>query len=342
MPRYIFAIVALISVLYGQADSPGDPVPGPRLTAPKPIRRSEPTYSAEALKAGVQGDVFLALVIDERGLPTEIRVLRPLGFGLDERAIENIKGWRFEPGLKDGKPVKVPANIEVNFRLLGGNYAAAEERRTEYNRALGLLNGDSQEKESALKILQEMAQKKFPPAMYAHGQLLADGKDVPPDPKKSRDLISRAAQDKYGPATFVLASASLEEKDNSKALKEGQEMMRDAAHLGSTQAQYFLGFAYEHGNPDLGIRQDDDAARQYYRFCAAAGHILCQYRLGDLLLNQPSAQERDIPQAIAWLELSADQGEPQAKSLADRSRAGLTAEQAKQVATLKQQLVRRN
>jgi uncharacterized protein len=220
--------------------------------------------------------------------------------------------------------------------------AGAEKRRTEYNHSLGLIKGDSKQKESAVKILQDLTQKKFPAAMYAYGRLLAEGKDVPSDPEKSRDLISGAAQAKYGPAMFALASASLAEKGNAKALKDGQEMMRDAAHLGSAQAQYFLGFAYEHGNPNLGIPQDQDTARQYYRLCAAVGQIVCQYRLGDLLLNQPNAQQRDIPQAIAWLELSADQGEPQAKMLADRSRASLTPEQVKQVATFKKQLVHQN
>ena len=275
-------------------------------------------------------------------MPIQIRIVRPLGFGLDERAIEAIQQWRFEPGVKDGNPVKVSANIEVNFRLWGGNVAANEKRRTEYNRALGLLKGDPKQKESALKALQEMARKKFAPAMYAYGKLLAEGKDVPENPNESRDLIRRAAQAKYGPALFTIASAYLEEKDNSKALKDGREMMRDAANLGSTQAQYFLGSAYEHGNPDLGLQQDEDTARRYYRLCAAASHILCQYRLGDLLLNDPNAQERDIPQAIGWLELSADQGEPQAKLLAARSRASLTAEQMKQLNTLKKQLVRQN
>jgi TonB family protein len=286
--------------------------------------------------------VLLNIIVDEQGVPTQIRVLRPIGYGLDERAIENIKNWRFEPGLKDGKPFKVAGNVEVNFRLVGASITAAEERKVEYNHAVGLLKGNSSEKESALKTLQAMVQTNFAPAMYAYGQLLAEGKDVPPDPQKSRELIGRAAQAKYGPAMFVLASASLEEKGNSKALKDGQEMMRDAAHLGSTQAQYFMGFAYEHGNPDLSIRQDEDAARQYYRLCAAAGQVQCQYRLGDLVLNQLNPQERDIPQAIAWLELSADQGEPQAKMLADRSRASLTPEQVRQVATFKKQLVQRN
>jgi TonB family protein len=344
MFRHIFAISLLISVAYGQADSSEDPVRiGPGVPAPKPIRRPEPTYSPEALKAGIQGTVLLELVVDKQGLPTDIHVISPLGYGLDERAQECIKTWRFQPGLKNGSPVKILAIVQVNFRLTGAYFnAEVEKRRTEYNRALSLIKGDSKQKESAVKTFQDLAQKKFPAAMYAYGQLLAEGKDVPYDLEKSRDLISRAAQAKYGPAMFALASASLEEKGNSKAFKDGQEMMRDAAHLGSTQAQYFLGFAYEHSNPDLGIRQDEDAARQYYRFCAAVGHILCQYRLGDLLLNGPKARERDIPQAIAWLELSADQGEPQAKMLADRSRANLTPEQVKQVATLKSQLVHRD
>lgn len=258
---------------------------------------------------------------------------------MDEHAIEAINKWRFEPGLKEGKPVKVSANIEVNFRLMGRGIEAAQERNAEYNRALLLLKGDSKEKQSALKTLQQMAQKNFPPAMHAYGQLLADGKDVPADPKKSHDLIAGAARAKYGPAIFVLASASLEQKGDSKALKDGKEMMQDAAHLGSTQAQYFLGLASEHGNPDLGIQQDLDAARQYYRFCAAAGHVLCQYRIGDLVLNQPNAREQDVAQAIAWLELSADQGEPQAKMLADRTRSRLTPEQVKDVAFLKKMLI---
>ena len=238
--------------------------------------------------------------------------------------------------------MKIFANIEVNFRLQGRGIEALEERRTEYKHALALLKGDSAEKESALKTLQEMTQTNFAPAMYSYGQLLAEGKDVPSDPEKSRDLISQAAKAKYGPAQYTLAFASLNEKGNSKALKDGLEMMRDTANLGSTEAQYFLGLAYEHGNTDLSIRQDEDAALRSYRLCAAAGHGLCQYRLGDLLLNQPNAKARDIPQAIAWLELSADQGEPQAKMLADRSRASLTPEQVKQVATFKKQLVHQN
>jgi TPR repeat protein len=70
--------------------------------------------------------------------------------------------------------------------------------------------------------------------------------------------------------------------------------------------------------------------------------MACQFRLGDLLLNRPNAQERDVVQGMAWLELSAGQGDAEAKTLADRVRPSLTEEQMKRITTLAQQLVHRN
>ena len=61
---------------------------------------------------------MLAIVVDTDGKAKDIRVVRSLGMGLDEKAIEAVDKWRFKPGYKDGKPVPVKANVEVNFRLL--------------------------------------------------------------------------------------------------------------------------------------------------------------------------------------------------------------------------------
>ena len=58
------------------------------------------------------------LPVNEKGEPTEIRVVKKLGLGLDEKAIEAVQKWRFKPGMKDGKAVAVIATIEVSFRLL--------------------------------------------------------------------------------------------------------------------------------------------------------------------------------------------------------------------------------
>jgi len=91
---------------------------GGGVSQPVPIYRPDPDYSEEARKAKYQGTVILAIVVDEKGNPRDVRVVKPLGLGLDQKAIEAVEKWRFRPGMKDGHPVKVMAQIEVNFRLL--------------------------------------------------------------------------------------------------------------------------------------------------------------------------------------------------------------------------------
>src|SRR5579872_2617424 len=91
---------------------------GGGVAAPVPIYKPEPEYSEEARKAKFQGTVVLAIVVDEHGNVRDEKVVRPLGLGLDQKALEAVQKWRFRPGMKDGKPVPVQATIEVNFRLL--------------------------------------------------------------------------------------------------------------------------------------------------------------------------------------------------------------------------------
>jgi TonB family protein len=85
--------------------------------APRVIERQEPQFSDEARRAKLQGTILLIAVVGEDGRPRDVRVIRPLGFGLDENAIDAVKQWRFEPGTRDGKPVTVKSTIEVSFRL---------------------------------------------------------------------------------------------------------------------------------------------------------------------------------------------------------------------------------
>jgi periplasmic protein TonB len=91
---------------------------GGGVTAPSLLYKKEPEYSEEARKAKYQGTVLLYVEVDASGKATNIKVQRSLGLGLDEKAIEAVKQWKFKPGYKDGQPVKVAATIEVNFRLL--------------------------------------------------------------------------------------------------------------------------------------------------------------------------------------------------------------------------------
>jgi TonB family protein len=91
---------------------------GGGVSAPALIKKVEPEYSEEARKAKYQGTVVLAVQVWEDGRAHNIRIVRSLGLGLDEKAVQAVEKWRFRPGKKDNKPVKVAATIEVNFRLL--------------------------------------------------------------------------------------------------------------------------------------------------------------------------------------------------------------------------------
>jgi TonB family protein len=91
---------------------------GGEVSSPQLISKVEPEYSEEARKAKYSGVVHLSVVIDEHGIPTDIRVTGPLGLGLDEKAVEAVQHWRFRPGMRNGKAVKVRAMVEVSFRLL--------------------------------------------------------------------------------------------------------------------------------------------------------------------------------------------------------------------------------
>jgi len=90
---------------------------GGGVSAPKALYAPDPEYSEEARKAKYQGTVVLWLVVDASGRPQQIRVQRALGMGLDEKAIEAVKLWKFDPARKDGQAVPVMINVEVNFRL---------------------------------------------------------------------------------------------------------------------------------------------------------------------------------------------------------------------------------
>ena len=90
---------------------------GGGVSAPRALSTPDPEYSEEARKAKYQGTVVLWLIVDQYGHPQQLKVSRSLGMGLDQKAIEAVRQWKFEPAMKDGRPVAVQINVEVNFRL---------------------------------------------------------------------------------------------------------------------------------------------------------------------------------------------------------------------------------
>jgi periplasmic protein TonB len=87
------------------------------VSAPRAIYDPEPEYSEEARQAKYQGDVLLSVIVDRDGRTRDIHIARSLGLGLDEKAMEAVRRWRFEPAMKNGQPVAVLVNIEVKFHL---------------------------------------------------------------------------------------------------------------------------------------------------------------------------------------------------------------------------------
>jgi TonB family protein len=90
---------------------------GGGVSAPRALDTPDPDYSEEARKAKYQGVVVLWMIVGADGRPRDVKIARSLGMGLDQKAIEAVRRWKFEPALKDGKPVAVQINVEVNFRL---------------------------------------------------------------------------------------------------------------------------------------------------------------------------------------------------------------------------------
>jgi TonB family protein len=88
------------------------------VTEPVLLWKIEPEYTDEARKARIQGTVVLHIEVDTRGQAQNITVRQSLGLGLDERAIEAVRRWRFRPGYRNGKPMVTAALVHVNFRLL--------------------------------------------------------------------------------------------------------------------------------------------------------------------------------------------------------------------------------
>lgn len=113
---------AFAKSVYAQTSNPKAPwgtvyKVGKDVTAPKLVYAVDPKFSEKARHAKYQGICVLSVIVDQRGKPQHIQVVRALGMGLDQKAIEAVKQYRFRPAMRNGKPVSVKINIEVNFRF---------------------------------------------------------------------------------------------------------------------------------------------------------------------------------------------------------------------------------
>jgi TonB family protein len=98
---------------------PGVSRPGAGTTAPKVNKRTYPNYTADAMRAKVQGSIILDVVVEPDGTVSKVRVVTSLDkeYGLDDEAVRTVKKWRFEPGKRDGVAVPVLVDVEMTFSM---------------------------------------------------------------------------------------------------------------------------------------------------------------------------------------------------------------------------------
>ncbi len=300
--------------------------------APKPkiLHRVEPRYTREARVMGVQGTALLEVLVDEQGNPADISVLSPIGFGLDRRAVEAVRQWTFRPAMREGKPVPATLTVDVKFRIFRRRFdPSADDRRNQFNLAVEAVHREHQSGEpvhlDTVEAIRKLAAQKYPPAMYLYGKLLEAGDGVEQDRGRAFRLVIEAARANYPSAMFDAGRMMMEGRRLPKDPEKGLELVRSAAILGNRRAEFFLGVSYLNGDE---LPRDAGRANQNFRLCAAAGETPCQVQLAKLLLQNSPCEERDYLQAIAWLELAAEERNDEAKLILAQRRAPLSPQQA--------------
>ena len=149
------------------------------VTPPHATYMPDPEFSEEARRARYDGTCVLWLVVDAKGMPRDIMVHRSLGMGLDEKAIEAVRQWRFKPAMKDRVPVAVRISVEVSFHL-----------------------GDGPAPNShALFVMAEAGDAK---AQFELSQAFFSGRDLPKDESQGFAYLEKAAKQGLPEAQFAM------------------------------------------------------------------------------------------------------------------------------------------
>jgi TonB family protein len=303
-----FSGVLILASLQGQVK-----VTDPGVKKPELIKRVEPGYPEEARRARQQGTAILLVVIDEQGVPSRIKIVSPLGHGLDEQAVAAVEQWRFKPATKDGIPVAVEAQVEVNFRFQGSQFnTKVEGARSTYN--LGVDHLNRKEYQQAIKSFEAAAAAEFGPSLVALGKVYLEGLGVSADSKRAADYARRAADLKVPAGQFLLGTLYEEGLGVDRDYAEAIRLYELAAKQNFPAAEYSLGRHAEKGTvaaPDL------KQALKWFRRAANDDDALAQFRLAQLL-GSAEAPKQDKIEALGWALRAQDHGQSGADLIVNR------------------------
>ena len=294
------------------------------LEAPKATRIIRPEFTPEARSANWKGgSTQLEAVITRDGRLCNIRVISPLPFGLERKAVESLLRWTFHAARLNGEPVAVRSSFEVNFIFNKQELGPGEKLRSDFNVALNdLNNGDPERFKLGFEALELLSRNRYPPADAYLGLLLYRDDRVTQNEAKALALIRRAENVREPLGMFAMAElledGRIVAKDHSKALK----LYEAAANSRSSLAQFRLA--------QLLLSTEPDKAINYLRDCAMQRQLNCPMVLARIL--GPSVTL--MPEALAWsqwgIEIGNTECVPQMEKLKNRA----TAEQQEKAAEM--------
>ena len=152
---------------------------GGGVSAPVVLSAPEPQFSQQARDAGVGGTVLVYLQVDPQGLPNKVRVLRGIGMGLDEAAVEAVRQYRFKPAMENGVAVTVEMNVQVNFKIF----------KRDGSSAMPTSSPNPTATRSADPYSSTLGRPASTPAELAGLQTVADRKRFDEDPKFAKAIL---------------------------------------------------------------------------------------------------------------------------------------------------------
>ena len=181
-------------------------------TPPHPINSPEVEYTEEARAAKFQGTCVVQMVVGIDGKATNIVVTKKVGYGMDERAVETVSQWTFEPGRHNGKPVPRRLSLSLEFKLFGTNTQRFLD-------------------------LSEKARAGDPAAEFELANAFFQGRDIPKDESQGMALLERAARSGHPQAQFQMGERAYGDGNQPENYVAAYVWYAQAQRSGANQAE---------------------------------------------------------------------------------------------------------
>ena len=283
---------------------------------PQAISRVQPVYTEEASALGFQGIVFVPVRVGVDGKPVNVKIVNPIGMGMDQQTVLAALQWRFKPGTKNGKPEPMETVVEMEFHLAGLPFDRAKAlARARYDLAVVFFEGKklARDPEMAEALLERASGAGNVAAKVFLGDMLVRGKDVAPDVARGLALIEEAAASGYVGAKFELGLIYAKGLGVKKDVARAIPLYKEAARKGSADAAHDMGVLYEEGD---GVEKDMKEAMKWYRRGAEEGRAESQFRLGKAYRDGEGVKT-DKVEALFWFLVAADGGDDKSQDAAD-------------------------